>query len=155
MLDPEGWASVAELIKKGSTRMPLSVYQIRHIVETNDKKRFSLSEEGQRIRANQGHSISVDLGPDATEPPETLYHGTATRFLPSIGQDGLKPGKRNHVHLSATVETAIRVGQRHGKPVVLAIASGLMHRDGYAFYVPDNGAWLTAAVPPAFLTIPD
>jgi putative RNA 2'-phosphotransferase len=121
------------------------------VVAESDKQRFALSPDGSRIRANQGHSVEVDLGLDPRTPPEVLYHGTASRFVDSIRGSGLHAGSRTHVHLSSDVETARRVGQRHGSPVVLTIAAGRMHRDGRAFYRSENGVWLTAAVPAEYI----
>ena len=118
------------LIKNGKM---LTYQQIAEVVATNDKKRFSLSVDGSRIRANQGHSVSIDLGLRPLEPPDKLYHGTATRFLKSIRQQGLQPRNRHHVHLSEDIETAIKVGTRHGLPVVLEIDAQRMNAEGYNF----------------------
>lgn len=151
-LDENGWASVDELIA-GAKRagVHLSEPLIRQIVEQNDKQRFSLSEDGRKIRANQGHSIQVDLQLVPVEPPEYLYHGAATRFLDSILQQGLMKGKRHHVHLSPDEETARKVGMRHGKPVILFIRALDMHHAGFSFYVSANGVWLTEHVPPEWM----
>src|SRR5262249_23108483 len=113
--------------------------------------RFSFSDDGLYIRANQGHSIQVDLGYEPREPPEILYHGTATRFLKSIQRAGLNKGKRHHVHLSSAAATAARVGSRHGKPIELRVLSGQMHADGHLFYLSENGVWLTDRVPPGYI----
>jgi putative RNA 2'-phosphotransferase len=134
---------------------PISWAELQAVVAENDKARFAFSPDGLLIRANQGHSIPVNLGYVPLEPPETLFHGTAVRFLASIQQQGLVKGGRHHVHLSPDRETARRVGQRHGQPVVLQVASGTMYRDGYVFYQSDNGVWLVDAVPPAYLTVMD
>lgn len=151
-LDESGWTSVDELLAKAaSTGTPMSRAELGEIVATNEKKRFTLSEDGTRIRAAQGHSVEVALGIEPVVPPEVLYHGTATRFLDSIRAQGLIPGSRRQVHLSGDEATAIAVGQRHGKPVVLRVAAGTMHAQGYAFYRADNGVWLTDRVPPDFL----
>src|SRR5262245_64171464 len=129
-LDQSGWASVERLIEASSRRgFDFTREELQNVVDGNDKKRFSLSEDGLWIRANQGHSIKVELGYAPTAPPEILYHGTAVRFLTSIKQQGLIKGKRHHVHLSADVDTATKVGRRHGKTVVLRIEAGLMHRE--------------------------
>lgn len=125
------------------------------MVARNDKQRFALSPDGQRIRARQGHSLPVDLGLEPVAPPELLYHGTAATFLPAIRRDGLLPGSRQHVHLSADAPTASEVGQRRGKPVVLAVEAGRMHRDGLRFHRADNGVWLTARVPDTYIAFPD
>ncbi|MCP4383401.1 MAG: RNA 2'-phosphotransferase [Hyphomicrobiales bacterium] len=154
-LDPQGWASVDELIAKANaTGTRFSRADLIHMVETNDKKRFSFSDDGQRIRAAQGHSVDVELGLTPREPPGVLYHGTATRFLSMILSGGLKPQGRQHVHLSLNEATARRVGQRHGTPVILTIDALGMHMKGFAFYLADNGVWLTNRVPRAFLSLP-
>ena len=148
-LDPEGWALVDELIaraKRGLTRQ-----LIEEVVENNDKQRFALSGDGLYIRANQGHSIDVDLGLEAIEPPETLFHGTATRFLSSIMIQGLRPQNRQYVHLSADEETAIKVGERHGEAVVLSLPARKLHHSGHRFYKAANGVWLTSHAPADFL----
>jgi putative RNA 2'-phosphotransferase len=147
VLDENGWAEVEELIRlagQGGRRLSRSL--IEQVVAENDKKRFALSEDGLRIRASQGHSVEVDLALTPREPPELLYHGTATRFLDAIRAGGLVPGKRQHVHLSLDVETAIKVGKRHGRPHVLTIRSGDMHRNGVLFFCSANGVWLTEKV---------
>jgi putative RNA 2'-phosphotransferase len=152
-LDAEGWALIAELINKARPRKSLSQELIEHIVATNDKQRFKISSDGLSIRANQGHSTKVDLKLKPQEPPLELYHGTAIRFSDSIRKDGLKPGKRHHVHLSTNVVTATAVGQRHGKPIVLKVDAKSMHQQGYAFFLSENGVWLTDTVPPEFLSV--
>ena len=121
-------------------------------VETNDKKRFSFDETGDLIRANQGHSVEVDLQLEEKEPPAVLYHGTVERFLAPIMAEGLKKGKRHHVHLSKDMDTARKVGARRGKPVILQVDTARMYGQGYKFFVSVNGVWLTDAVPAAFLT---
>lgn len=154
-LDANGWARVDELIAKATAAgTPIDVESIRLAVETNDKRRFAFSDDGTRIRANQGHSIGVDLGLVPQTPPDVLYHGTATRFLDGIRRDGLVAGQRQHVHLSADRETATRVGERHGTPVVLVVDARTMHAEGLVFLRSDNGVWLTDAVPPRYLAIP-
>ena len=154
-LDANGWASIDELIAKAQakgTRLELDA--IHEAVATNDKQRFAISDDGTRIRASQGHSIEVDLALAQQAPPDRLYHGTATRFVESIRQQGLIPGSRQHVHLSADRDTATTVGSRHGKPVVLDVDARAMHADGIVFYRSENGVWLTAAVPAQYLSIP-
>lgn len=121
------------------------------MVKSNNKQRFAFNGDGTKIRASQGHSLEVDLNLQPLIPPEILYHGTATRFLDSIIATGLQPQNRQHVHLSADQQTAVSVGQRHGKPVVLRVAAGNMHGDGHIFFRSDNGVWLTAHVPPGYL----
>ncbi|QDV38199.1 RNA 2'-phosphotransferase [Tautonia plasticadhaerens] len=151
-LDEGGWASVEDLIARaGRHGTRLSRELIAEVVASNDTQRFRLSEYGSRIRASQGHSISVELGLEPVEPPGVLDHGTATRFLDSILRDGLRPSGRQHVHLSGDVPTAEAVGRRHGRPVVLEVASGRMVEDGFPFFRSDNGVWLTARVPPGYL----
>jgi putative RNA 2'-phosphotransferase len=152
-LDAQGWADLDDLIARAAARgQTLSRDLIARVVAENDKQRFALSPDGTRIRANQGHSVAVDLALEPHEPPETLYHGTATRNLRSIERDGLRRGQRHHVHLSPDPATARAVGQRHGEPVVLRVAAAAMHRDGHRFYRAENGVWLTDAVPPAYLS---
>ena len=155
-LDANGWAEVDDLIAcAGSASVVLTEERLRQIVRSSDKQRFALSDDGRRIRANQGHSISVDLALAPRQPPEILFHGTATRFLDAIRQHGLKPMSRQHVHLSPDEVTATRVGQRHGKPVVLKIKAGQMWHAGQAFYFSANGVWLTENVPPQFVQFPE
>ncbi len=123
---------------------------------TNDKQRFAFSPDGQRIRANQGHSIRVDLGLEPQIPPPHLYHGTATRFLESIRQQGLLARERNYaIHLSTDEETALPEGQRHGQPVVLGIRAGEMHQAGNLFYRSATGVWLVSHVPSAYIVFPE
>ncbi len=154
-LDEGGWAGVDELLAAANRAgVPLTRGRLQQVVEQNDKQRFAFSPDGGKIRASQGHSISVDLGLESLEPPPVLYHGTATRFLDSIRQKGLLPGNRTLVHLSSDAGTATKVGQRHGKPVVLEVASGQMHADGYKFYRSANGVWLTNQVPAKYLRFP-
>jgi putative RNA 2'-phosphotransferase len=150
--DESGWVSVERLIEASRAHgVEFTLEELQNVVVSNDKKRFSLSDDGLWIRANQGHSIKVELGYAPTVPPEILYHGTAERFLASIKQQGLIKGRRHHVHLSADVDTAKKVGQRHGRPVVLRVEAGLMHRDGFIFYLSANGVWLAEFVPVRYL----
>lgn len=151
-LDSQGWVSVDELIAKSNAAgTRLTKEELIYVVETSDKKRFTLSENRQLIRAAQGHSVSVELGLSPQTPPDILYHGTATRYLDSILKEGLKPQSRQQVHLSAMEDTAHRVGQRHGTPVILKVDALNMHKRGFKFFMADNGVWLTDAVPPEFL----
>ncbi|MBL6447901.1 RNA 2'-phosphotransferase [Fulvivirga sp. 29W222] len=151
-LDPEGWADVKELFEKmNAHRKPIDMEVLEVIVENNNKKRFRFNEDKTRIRASQGHSISIDLGYEKIEPPEVLYHGTASKNIDNILKTGLTKGSRHHVHLSLDIETAINVGQRHGKPVVLNIRARAMHNDGLHFYRSDNGVWLTESVPVQYI----
>lgn len=145
-LDPEGWANIEDLITKAD--IPLDLGLLHEVVNTSNKKRFAISNDGLFIRANQGHSIEVNLGLEPVEPPELLYHGTATRFLESIKAQGLLPQNRQYVHLSPDHDTAVSVGQRHGIPVVLAIPALQMHQQGHQFFQAKNGVWLTEGVPP-------
>lgn len=143
-LDEQGWANVKELIEKCKKhRYHFSMEDLIEIVETNDKQRYSFNEKRNKIRANQGHSIDIDLALRPIEPPEYLYHGTATRFVSSIMEQGILKGSRQYVHLSKDKETATKVGSRHGKPAILTIMSGNMYKDGILFYQSDNGVWLT------------
>lgn len=154
-LDEAGWASVPELLEKLTAHnRHMTMAELEQVVITNDKQRFSFNEDKTRIRANQGHSLkTLDLGLQPVEPPESLYHGTAERFLSSILQTGLEKRSRQHVHLSADKETAHKVGIRHGKPVILKVAAGQMQRDGLTFYHSANGVWLTDHVPTTYLEI--
>jgi len=152
-LDPQGWASIDELIERANAAgTRLSRADLLLVVETSDKQRFSIAADGLRLRAAQGHSVSVELGLSPQEPPPELYHGTAMRFIESIRAEGLKPQARQQVHLSADEVTARRVGQRHGTPTVLKIDARRMYAAGFKFYRADNGVWLTDRVPPEFLT---
>ncbi len=147
------WADVQKLLDAFKHHdIDCSRDELARVVATNDKKRFEFSEDGRRIRARQGHSVRIDLGLETRVPPEMLYHGTATRFLPLILKEGLKPMKRHHVHLSQDRSTAVAVGARYGKPVVLTVAAAAMHAAGHVFHLTGNGVWLTDAVAPVFLS---
>ena len=151
-LDSSGWADVDELIQRFSGKFfPIDRALLEEVVATNSKKRFSFDDSGARIRANQGHSIQVDLELQEKEPPELLYHGTVERFLPMIFEEGLQKMTRQHVHLSADVQTANNVGSRRGKPVLLLVKAGEAHAAGLSFYLSANGVWLTDHVPPKYL----
>lgn len=152
-LDREGWAPVDALIAAAAQHgRVLDRSLIEQVVTTSEKKRFALSADGSSIRAVQGHSTdSVAISFEEKVPPAVLYHGTATRFLESIRAHGLLPGSRQYVHLSEEMQTARSVGQRHGKPVVLTITAGVMHAQGFKFHQAQNGVWLTANVPLAFI----
>jgi len=152
-LDSEGWADIDALIA-GAARSgrSLDIETIKDVVASSDKKRFSLSTDGRRIRAAQGHSTAqVQLQHVQKLPPERLYHGTASRFLESIESQGLVAGARHYVHLSQDVPTALQVGQRYGSPVILEVDALRMHAQGFEFFEADNGVWLTQAVPAEFL----
>lgn len=152
-LDSQGWVSISELLARSNAAgTELDLEDLLHVVETSDKKRFSISADGLCIRAAQGHSVTVELGLSPQEPPALLYHGTATRFVESILAEGLKPKDRQQVHLSIDETTAQRVGQRHGEPVILKVDAFPMHANGFKFFLADNGVWLTDFVPPVFLT---
>jgi len=147
-LDENGWAEVNELLAGANrARKWIDMETLERIVRENNKQRYSFNEDHTKIRANQGHSIQVDVELKAQIPPDTLYHGTATRFLDSIRQQGLTKQNRQHVHLSADATTATNVGSRHGKPVVLSVNAAAMVADGYTFYLSENGVWLCDAVP--------
>ena len=125
--------------------------ELEVIVTTSDKQRFAFDESGARIRANQGHSVDIDLQLTPTVPLAVLFHGTGEGTVPAILREGLRKMRRHHVHLSPDVATATRVGTRHGRPVVLAVDAAAMCRAGHEFFVSANGVWLTDAVPPEFL----
>ncbi len=153
VLDEQGWANIDELIKKANQSrefITLDRSLIKLVVESNDKKRFTISEDSQRIRANQGHSININLQLRPLIPPEFLFHGTATRFLENILQEGLKSQERQYVHLSKDAEIAKSVGQRHGKAVILEIKALLMHKQSCKFYLAENGVWLTKKIDPIY-----
>lgn len=154
-LDHAGWTDVGDILRGLSARgEPISEDELEEIVAGNDKQRFALSPDGTRIRANQGHSVDVDLGLPRREPPELLYHGTVARFLDSIRREGIVRRARTHVHLSANVETAQNVaGRRVGEKVILSVRAHAMHDAGHPFFLSDNGVWLTSIVPPEFLEV--
>ncbi|WP_435643323.1 RNA 2'-phosphotransferase [Streptomyces sp. H49] len=152
-LDPAGWADIDELITAAARHgFPLTREELARVVETNDKRRFTI--DGARIRAAQGHSVPVDLGLPPATPPPHLFHGTVPAAVRAIRAGGLKPMGRHAVHLSADRATATRVGARRGRPVVLTVDAAAMHRDGHVFHRSANGVWLTAAVPPRHLRFP-
>jgi putative RNA 2'-phosphotransferase len=155
-LDAQGWTGVDDALR-GLARQGLDVDRalLKKVVARSDKQRFALSPDGTRIRANQGHSVPVDLGLEPTAPPPVLYHGTVDRVLDSIRERGLLPGSRRDVHLSVDVETAQAVGGRRGRPVVLEVDAARMEEDGHEFRVSENGVWLVAHVPARYLRFPD
>jgi len=153
-LDENGWANTNELLNKMETRgKTITLDQLQYVVENNDKKRFTFTDDQTKIRANQGHSIDIQLNLEVQTPPETLYHGTATRFLDAIFEKGLIKGKRQHVHLSSDIETATKVGKRHGKLAILVVQSGKMHKAGFKFYLSKNKVWLTDHIPPEYFAL--
>jgi len=154
-LGDAGWVGVDELLKAVNGHgVSLTLDELKHIVATSDKKRFAFSEDGLRIRASQGHSVGVDLEYPPQTPPELLYHGTATRFLDDIRQHGLQKMQRHDVHLSAETRVTLQVGRRHGKPALLTIRAGEMHRAGFVFRCSANGVWLVDHVPSQFIEFP-
>lgn len=154
-LGDAGWVGVNELLQAVNRNgVALTHDDLKHIVATSEKKRFAFSDDGQSIRANQGHSVEVDLQYAPQTPPEILYHGTATRFLDGIRKDGLQRMERHDVHLSAETKVTLQVGGRHGKPVLLTIRAGEMHRAGHEFRCSANSVWLVAQVPPQFIDFP-
>lgn len=153
-LEPGGWVAITDLLAATAQNgFPITIDELLTIVTGSDKQRFAIDETGTRIRANQGHSVEVDLELTPSPPPEVLYHGTGAQNRDSILATGLDRRARHHVHLSADIETAVKVGKRHGRPLVFTVAAGTMHTDGYAFFVSANGVWLVDAVPPQYLQI--
>lgn len=151
-LDEAGWVDVSALLQALAKHgRSLTRAELDQVVAENDKKRFEIDPSGTRIRASQGHSVPVELGYPVATPPAVLYHGTVAGSLDSIFRSGLVPGERHHVHLSVDRATAIRVGSRRGRPVVLEVDAERMTADGHQFHVSTNGVWLTATVPPAYL----
>ena len=150
-LDEHGWADVDELIAGIGKTHDFSMDILEEIVRTDNKQRYSFNDDKTLIRANQGHSIPVDVELEEIEPPDILYHGTGEKYTPSIDVQGLIPKSRLYAHLSGDMETARKVGQRHGKPVIYLVKSGEMHEAGYSFFRSVNGVWLTKQVPTRFL----
>ena len=152
VLDDAGWVEVDKLLQ-GCARAgrPISRAQLEEVVATSPKQRFALSTDGQRIRANQGHSVEVELGYAPATPPATLFHGTHEGVVGAIMGQGLLPMGRHHVHLSGDEHTASVVGARHGKSVVFVVDAAAMHAQGHTFFQSDNGVWLTDRVPVAYL----
>lgn len=154
VLDENGWADVSRLIEQvNKAGQPLDFETLEYVVSSNQKKRFAFNSNNDKIRANQGHSIDVELNYTPQTPPSVLYHGTASKNLDSIFEQGLQKMSRHHVHLSADANTAIKVGQRHGKPSVLVVNAIEMHNNGLAFYLSDNGVWLTDHVAPQYIKL--
>lgn len=153
-LDKEGWADLELILAKMNARGDkVSLSDVIYMVENNDKQRFKLSEDNKFIRANQGHSVKVNLALKPIEPPKVLFHGTAQRFKEAILEKGLLPMSRQHVHLSKDEETALKVGKRHGKPILFLIDAEKMFSENYQFYCSENGVWLTEKVPAEYLKL--
>jgi putative RNA 2'-phosphotransferase len=153
-LEAGGWVPIdAVLAGAAAAGMRITREELDEVVRTSDKQRFAIDETGTKIRANQGHSVEVDLQLEASEPPAELFHGTAERNVAGILRAGLRKMARHHVHLSPDTETATRVGQRHGKPVVLVVDAAGMRAAGHLFYRSANGVWLVDEVPARFLRV--
>ena len=152
-LDAHGWANVQELIEGVNKTYKLSMEMLEEIVEADNKQRYSFNEDKTKIRANQGHSVNVDVELEEAAPPEYLWHGTAEKYVDSIKEAGLVKKSRLYVHLSSDYETAVLVGKRHGKPVVFCVKSGQMYTDGYKFFKSKNGVYLTDFVPVEYLEV--
>ncbi len=150
-LDEHGWANVDALIAGVSRTRPLDLAGLEEIVRTDEKQRYAFNADKTKIRANQGHSVPVDVELEAVTPPEILYHGTGEKYVDSIEVQGLIPKTRLYVHLSGDYDTARKVGARHGKPRIYQVHAGQMAADGYTFYRSVNGVWLTKEVPPRYL----
>ncbi len=147
VLDENGWTNVAIFISKMSTKgFTLDMEKLEEVVRSCEKQRFAFNDSKDKIRANQGHSVNIDLGILPTEPPTILYHGTSQNVIPLIKEQGITKQNRQHVHLSAETQTAIKVGSRHGKVVVLTVRALEMHQNGEKFYISENGVWLTDMV---------
>jgi putative RNA 2'-phosphotransferase len=152
-LEEGGWASVDHVLQAlARNKYPVTRVELDWIVSSSNKQRFGISEDGSKIRANQGHSVDVDMQFVAVQPPSILWHGTAIQFCPAIRAAGLSKMARQHVHMSADTDTATKVGSRHGEVVVLKIDAGRMHADGLAFFCSENGVWLTDHVPQQYIS---
>ncbi len=153
-LEPGGWVEVDDLLAgcRGAG-MALTIDELEEVVADSDKQRFAFDDTGTRLRANQGHSVDIDLQLQPVTPPDVLYHGTAEGTVDEILRTGLKRMRRHHVHLSTSTFTATKVGARHGKPVILVVDAAAMHRDGNTFYCSANGVWLVEEVPPQYLRL--
>ena len=150
-LDAHGWADVSAIVMAFSKMGVFTLAMLKEIVRDDEKKRYSFNEDRTKIRANQGHSVKVDVELTEAVPPAVLYHGTGTKYVESIDKEGLLPRQRLYVHLSSDVETAMKVGKRHGEPFVYLVLAGEMAEEGYKFYLSANGVWLTKCVPVKFL----
>ena len=152
-LDEHGWANVDELLAGIGKKYPLTMAELERIVREDEKQRYSFNDDRTKIRANQGHSIPVDVELPVQAPPQYLYHGTGEKAVASIEAEGIRPGSRLYVHLSPDFDTAVKVGARHGRPAVFLVSAGQMHRDGYVFYRSVNGVWLTKSVSAQYIEI--
>lgn len=152
-LDEHGWADVSQLITGINKQIPFDMNVLEEIVATDSKKRYSFNADKTLIRANQGHSVSVDIELTEITPPRILYHGTGEKYITSIMKHGLLPKSRLYVHLSSDYETAMNVGSRHGKPVIIEVSAKKMFEKGYKFYLSENKVWLTKKVPCDFLSM--
>lgn len=150
-LDEHGWANVDDLITGIAKTQDFNMDILEEIVREDEKQRYSFNEDKTLIRANQGHSIPVDVELEVLEPPAELWHGTGEKYVASIDEQGLIPKSRLYVHLSKDKDTAVKVGKRHGNPVLYIVKAGEMYRDGYQFYLSKNGVWLTKQVPVKYL----
>lgn len=151
-LDGNGWADVDELIQGALDKgKELDLPILEAIVASDEKQRYTFNEDKTKVRANQGHSVKVDLGLEPVKPPKILYHGTVERYVQSIMLKGIEPRSRNHVHLSEDIDTATDVGERRGDAMIFKVFSGAMFRDGFHFYQSANGVWLTDHVPNKYL----
>lgn len=150
-LDTHGWAEVSAIVSAFSNMGIFTLAMLKEIVRDDEKKRYSFNADQTKIRANQGHSVKVDVELKEAVPPEVLYHGTGRKYVESIDEEGLLPRQRLYVHLSGDVETALKVGKRHGEPFIYKILAGKMAEAGYKFYISENGVWLTKGVPVKFL----
>lgn len=154
-LDQNGWTDIDELLEKANNHgIQLDREILNYIVATNSKKRFAINDTLDKIRASQGHSVEIDLGYANKKPPEILFHGTDENSVQSILTNGLEKQSRQHVHLSSDIETAMKVGQRHGKPFVFKVLAEQMFSDNYVFFISDNSVWLTDCVPTKYLVPP-
>ena len=150
-MDEHGWANVDELLAGIQKSFDITPEMLDEIVRTDSKQRYAFNEDKSLIRANQGHSIPVDVELEEKEPPEFLWHGTGKKYVDSIDKQGLIPKSRLYVHLSVDDETAKKVGKRHGEPILYHVKAKQMYKDGYKFYLSVNGVWLTAEVPLKYL----
>lgn len=152
-LDQNGWIDISELVEKSNKYgVKFDRETLNHIVATNSKKRFAINDKFDKIRASQGHSVEIELGYTSQKPPKTLFHGTSEKSVQSILEKGLKRQNRQHVHLSSDIETAKKVGQRHGKPYIFKVFAEQMFNDNFEFFISENEVWLTDNVPEKYLS---